>query len=112
LNCGLFRRTFTRMSDPRPAGGPHPDRAGEQRHIDHAYACLEAMRSRAVHLRSLGYLGGDVHADTGLTPEAAAYWDLGRAARVEALSDSAGALCFGRIDHAGGERWYIGRRHV
>ncbi|MGH9170096.1 MAG: HelD family protein [Acidimicrobiales bacterium] len=100
------------MSDSRAAVEPHPDLSYEQGRIDHAYACLEAMRARAVHLKSLGYLGGNVHSDTGLTPEMAAYWDIGRQLRVDALSETGSALCFGRIDRLSGERWYIGRRHV
>ena len=70
------------------------------------------MRERSVHLKSLGYLGGNVHADTGLTPEAAGYWDLDKQRRIDALADDGGALCFGRIDRADDERFYIGRRHV
>lgn len=57
-------------------------------------------------------MGGNVHAETGLTPEMAAYWDRGRQQRVDMLSDSSAPLCFGRIDHRGGESWHIGRRHV
>ncbi|HZU73775.1 MAG TPA: AAA family ATPase [Acidimicrobiales bacterium] len=91
---------------------PHPDLAEEQAHIDRAYACLDAMRQRAVSIKSLGYMGGNVHAETGLTPEMAAYWDLDKQRRIDVLSDDGSALCFGRIDHAGGAHWHIGRRHV
>jgi DNA helicase IV len=92
--------------------GAHPDLVEEQRFLLHAYACLDAMRQRAIRLKNLGYMGGNVHAETGLTPEMAAYWELDRQARVDSLSDSAAPLCFGRIDHGEGASWHIGRRHV
>ena len=84
----------------------------EQRYIDWAYECLAVMRERAERIRDLGYMGGNVHAETGLTPEMAAYWERGRQQRVDTLADSAASLCFGRIDRAADERWHIGRRHV
>src|SRR5881394_4349472 len=90
----------------------HPEVPYEQAFLDHAYRCLDDMHERAVHLKSLGYLGGNVHADTGLTPESATRWDMDRQRRVDALSDTGSALCFGRIDRRSGERFYIGRRHV
>ena len=37
-------------------------------------------------------------------------WQLLR--RLDSLNDDAGSLCFGRIDDADADRWYIGRRHV
>ena len=80
--------------------------------IDHAYACLEAMREHAIHLKSLGYQGGNIHADTGLTPEMAAADDARKQRRVDSLAEPATALCFGRIDRRDGNRFYVGRRHV
>ena len=96
-----------------PAGDVtvHADVPVEQAVIDHAYDCLRFMRERAVHLKSLGYQGGNIHADVGLTPEAAAADDARKQRRVDALAEPATALCFGRIDR-GDERFYIGRRHV
>jgi DNA helicase IV len=99
------------MSDTR-ASPAHPDLAEEQRYVEWAYECLGTMRERAERLKDLGYMGGNVHADTGLTPEMAAYWERGRQQRIDMLSDSSAPLCFGRIDHQGGECWHIGRRHV
>lgn len=93
------------------SGSAHPELPDEQHYIDRAYACLEAMRDRAVRLKELGYLGGNVTED-GVTPELLAAWDFDKQARIDALSDHPGALCFGRIDRLGGEHWYIGRRHV
>src|SRR5438874_3575529 len=90
----------------------HPELGGEQAFRDHAYQCLDAMRDRAVYLKSLGYLGGNIHADVGLTPEAEKRWDMDRQRRVDALTDTGAALCFGRIDRRTGERFYVGRRHV
>jgi DNA helicase IV len=90
----------------------HPDVMVEQAVIDHAYDCLRAMRDRAIHLKSLGYQGGNIHADVGLTPEAAAADDARKQRRVDDLAEPATALCFGRIDRADDETFYIGRRHV
>ena len=90
----------------------HPDVMVEQAVIDHAYDCLRAMRNRAIHLKSLGYQGGNIHADVGLTPEAAAADDARKQRRVDDLAEPATALCFGRIDRADDETFYIGRRHV
>lgn len=99
------------MSPGEPTPTAHPDVASEQAVIDHAYECLRYMRERAIHLKSLGYQGGNIHADVGLTPEAAAADDARKQRRVDALAEPATALCFGRIDR-GDERFYIGRRHV
>ena len=73
----------------------------EQRAIDVAYACLRQMRARAEELEAEW---GGANADP----------DLRRALahRVRVLADSNRALCFGRIDHDDGQRWYVGRRHV
>ena len=38
----------------------HSELMHEQRYIERAYACLERMHERAVHLKSLGYMGGNV----------------------------------------------------
>ena len=89
----------------------HPDVRSEQAMIDHAYACLGHMRDRAIYLKSLGYQGGNIHADVGVTPETLAADDARKQRRVDSLADPATALCFGRIDR-GDERFYIGRRHV
>src|SRR5438045_7567372 len=90
----------------------HPELADEQAFLDHAYECLDAMRERAEYLKGLGYLGGNVHADTGLTPESEARWRMDRQRRVDALTDTGAALCFGRIDRVTGEQFHVGRRHV
>src|SRR4051794_40709848 len=99
------------MPDPSPTMSAHPDVAGEQAGLDHAYDCLRLMRERALHLKSLGYQGGNLHADVGVTPEMRAADDARKQRRVDSLADPATALCFGRIDRAD-ERFYIGRRHV
>ena len=74
-----------------------PELSAEQAHLDHAYACLAAMRERAEQLVGQSE-------DPDLEPA------LKR--RVRLLGDSLRPLCFGRIDEEGGARWYIGRRHV
>jgi DNA helicase IV len=71
----------------------------EQEHLDRAHRELARMRARAEHLLSTM---------KGTDPDLE--WALLRRAR--ALADSPRALCFGRIDHAGGPSWHIGRRHV
>lgn len=100
------------MSDLDAVPQSHPELPHEQRYIEWAYACLDEMREHAVQLKNLGYMGGNVHAESGLTPEMAAYWERGRQHRVDMLSDSPAPLCFGRIDDRGGDSWHIGRRHV
>jgi DNA helicase IV len=101
------------MSQPtKAASSQHPDVAAEQVFLNHAYACLDFMHGRAVRLKALGYQGGNVHAESGLTPEMAAKWDLDKKRRVDSLADASSALCFGRIDRRDGERFHIGRRHV
>ena len=69
----------------------------EQAYVDHAYACLSRMRDRAAAL-------------VGQSEDPDLEWALER--RVRLLTDTGRPLCFGRIDDAGGDRWYIGRRHV
>jgi len=100
------------VADPRSELAADADLAAEQTYVDRAYECLGAMRQRAVSLKNLGYMGGNVHADTGLTPEAAGYWDRDKQQRIDDLAETAAALCFGRIDTADGGVWHIGRRHV
>ncbi|HUZ44752.1 MAG TPA: AAA family ATPase [Acidimicrobiales bacterium] len=100
------------VTDSRSGLAAHGDLAAEQAYVDQAYECLAAMRERAEYLKGLGYMGGNVHADTGLRPEAAGYWDRDKQQRIDDLADTAAALCFGRIDRADGGEWYIGRRHV
>jgi DNA helicase IV len=78
---------------------PAADLAAEQAYIDDAYAHLTRMRIRAEDL--LASMKG---ADPDLE------WALLR--RVRALADNRRALCFGRIDSASGDTWYVGRRHV
>ena len=104
----------------------HPDLPGEQAFLERAYACLARMRSRAEHLKSLGYLGGNV-TEGGVEAFDLQQWDRDRQYRIDQLADPATALCFGRIDGRGDGlhgaedrarerqspvRYYIGRRHV
>jgi DNA helicase IV len=91
------------MTDP-PDPDPHstdPELAAEQRHLDHAHACLGAMRARAGHLAT-------VDAAQETDSEAVRY----HLRRRLASFDGAGPLCFGRIDTDDGDRWHVGRRHV
>jgi len=76
-----------------------PELAAEQAHIDHAYACLEWMRARAVELL-----------DATDPKELDLVHALRRRAR--ALTDGGRPLCFGRIDLGTSESFHIGRRHV
>jgi DNA helicase IV len=70
----------------------------EQAHIDMAYECLEFMRDRAAQLLAAAPEDPDLQAT------------LKR--RVNQLTDTGRALCFGRLDTEAGESWHIGRRHV
>jgi DNA helicase IV len=100
------------MSQPRAdAISPHADVAGEQAFLDHAYACLAAMRGRAVYLKGVGYQGGDV-GEGGPSADTVAQWDQDKQRRIDLLAEPQSALCFGRIDRRDGERFYVGRRHV
>ena len=89
----------------------HPDLAEEQALVDRAYACLERMRQRAEYLKDLGYLGGNV-TEGGVEAHDVQQWERDKQARIDQLTDRAGALCFGRIDRYSSQRWYIGRRHI
>ena len=85
----------------------HPDLAAEQRHLDHAYACLAAMREHATRTLAVG----EAAARAEQTPDALiVQWHLER--RLATLADTPAALCFGRLDEEVGEHFYIGRRHV
>lgn len=97
------------------SGGDDLDRLGAQQAvIDHAYACLAAMRERTTHLLALA------RADAKLTDalDAAAIQNA-LFHRLEALGESKAPLTFGRIDEEGLSRpgsdagsYFIGRRHV
>ncbi len=91
--------------------GAHPDVDREQAFLDHAYSCLDAMRQRAVYLKSVGYQGGDV-GEGGPSADTVMQWDLDKQKRIDLLAEPSSALCFGRIDRRDGEQFYIGRRHV
>src|SRR6202011_174722 len=71
----------------------------EQAYVEHAYACLDWMRGRALDLAA------------GTDPKEL---DLLHALRRRAasLTDGGRPLCFGRIDLAGGPTFHVGRRHV
>ena len=85
----------------------HPDLAAEQRHLDHAYACLAAMREHAARTLAVGETAARVEQ----TPDAMiVQWHLER--RLATLADTPAALCFGRLDEEVGDHFYIGRRHV
>jgi DNA helicase IV len=85
----------------------HPDLAAEQRHLDHAYACLAAMREHATRTLAVG----EAAARAEKTPDAMiVQWHLER--RLAMLADTPAALCFGRLDEEVGDHFYIGRRHV
>jgi DNA helicase IV len=80
----------------------HPELPAEQAYLDHAYECLEDMRRQAARgLRIV--VAGDPYAE-----EAIHQMFLSRLADLSEES----ALCFGRIDRADGDLFYIGRRHV
>ena len=75
------------------------DLCAEQAVVDAAYGHLARMRARAEKLAA-EMAGTDPDLD----------WALTR--RVKALAETPRALCFGRTDSAGGDTWYVGRRHV
>ncbi len=84
-----------------------PEVAAEQAYLDHAQACLKAMRARAARNVEIGTRRAreEPSVDTSLLLE-----ELER--RLASLADSPVALAFGRLDEEAGERFYVGRRHV
>ncbi len=79
-----------------------PTLDAERRYLDSARADLARMRERTL---SLTVQGGD-----RVSAEYLAATLHHRAASL--IDDPNATLFFGRTDHDGGERWYIGRRHV
>jgi DNA helicase IV len=77
---------------------PDTELDAEQAHLDLAYACLDFMRDRAVQLQAAAPADLDLQST------------LKR--RINQLTDTGRALCFGRLDTDEGESWHIGRRHV
>jgi DNA helicase IV len=77
----------------------------EQAVLDHAHACLDAMRARAQETLAR------MHATGGFDDLA---HEVALRRRIAVLGDSSRPLVFGRIDEdgPGAPRWYIGRRHV
>jgi DNA helicase IV len=86
----------------------HPDLQAEQAYIDHAYACLDATRQRALDLRKLSSTGpGGTHQ---ARYESEIVEDTIRARLQQLHLGDDLALVFGRIDpEASDDRWYIGR---
>jgi DNA helicase IV len=90
---------------PSTASSPstHRDLALEQAHLDRAYQCLDAMQVQAVRLADRFSITAKSDFNDASVERAMH--------RYRAALDVSGPLCFGRID-GGGERWYVGRRHV
>jgi DNA helicase IV len=86
----------------------HPDLQAEQAYIDHAYACLDSARQRALDLRRLSTIGpGGTHQ---ARYESEIVEDTIRARLAQLHLGDDLALVFGRIDPEDAEdRWYIGR---
>ena len=87
----------------------HPEMDAEQAYVDHAYACLESARDRALELTAMVEVGQGGTNQARFEREA--IWDS-VAARLGRLDMGDAALVFGRIDQeaeAGGGRFYIGR---
>ena len=87
----------------------HPEMGAEQAYVDHAYACLESARDRAMELTAMVEVGQGGTNQARFEREA--IWDS-VATRLGRLDMGDAALIFGRIDQeaeAGGGRFYIGR---
>ena len=87
----------------------HPEMDAEQAYVDHAYACLESARDRALELTAMVEVGQGGTNQARFEREA--IWDS-VAARLGQLDMGDAALVFGRIDQeaeAGAGRYYIGR---
>ena len=92
----------TALQNPGAPQSPDPTLEAERRYLESARAHLARMRERTL---ALTVQGGD-----RISTEYLAETLHHRAAAL--VDDPNTALFFGRTDHAGGERWYIGRRHV
>jgi DNA helicase IV len=80
----------------------HPDVAAEQAYIDHAYECLDRMRTLVERA-----------ADAGEAEFAQAVIEAWSMRRLQTFADAERGLCFGRFDLEGGARpLYVGRRWV
>ena len=87
----------------------HPEMDAEQAYVDHAYACLESARDRALELTAMVEVGQGGTNQARFEREA--IWDS-VAARLGQLDMGAAALVFGRSAQeaeAGAGRFYIGR---
>ncbi|MGE0880675.1 MAG: UvrD-helicase domain-containing protein [Acidimicrobiia bacterium] len=84
----------------------HPDLEAEQAHLDRAADALTAMRAMTARLVDLAA------ADRKRDNQAAAQVEDVLRRRAGHLETGSLALCFGRLDHEDGERFYVGRRHV
>ena len=90
----------------------HPEMDAEQAYVDHAYACLESARDRALELTAMVEVGQGGTNQARFEREA--IWDS-VAARLGQLDMGDAALVFGRIDQeaeAGAGRFYSGRGGV
>ena len=84
----------------------------EQRLLDWAHECLEAMQGRAEVARAVS---DRAVRDENTVDARIAQWHLRK--RERDLQVGSGPLCFGRIEEEGygakaGDLWYVGRRHV
>src|SRR2546423_13324012 len=87
-----------------PAPAVRPDLAAEQAYLDRAHDHLADMQSTATRLADrFRITAGDDFNDAAVEHAMRRY---------RATLDVGGTLCFGRIDDAHGDRWYVGRRHV
>jgi DNA helicase IV len=73
----------------------------EQRYVDWAYECLDAMRVRTESL--------EINAADEVTQKD---MEMAIARRLASMDIGQRPLVFGRIDEQSGEQWYVGRRHV
>jgi DNA helicase IV len=79
----------------------HPDLPAEQAYLDHAYGCLERMRSRIA--RAL---------DAGSNEYSAAALEAWQARTLASYEDAERGLCFGRLDMDDVGPLYVGRRWI
>src|SRR5881628_3188668 len=81
---------------------PHPELGAEQPYVDHAYECLDRMRSTVE--RAADVADGEV---------AAVALEVWARRRLLTFADAERGLCFGRLDLDGTPRsLYVGRRWV
>ena len=83
----------------------HPDLDAERAYLADAYRHLAAMHDRAARAAAAAEADGKSDVDSKIAGAHLRH-------RQRSLDADVPGLAFGRLDEEGGDRWYVGRRHV